>query len=361
MVKKHNICHIVRHSKIAGTEKHVLLLVSGMDKEQFHPTVCTFELGVLADELERRGINTAVIPDSHSIFHLVKLVQYLRRNRFDVIHCHSGGYACLAARIAGKKRIVYTRHGIGFTQEELATRGFFRKFFDLVVDYCVDKYIALTEYDRVIMSNVMRVKSEKISVIWNGIDPLYADKYKYTKHQNPTIGVIARLTAQKGISYLIQAVPNMVKKYRNLEVLIAGDGEERARLENLAENLKVSKNIRFLGYVTNAEEVINRLDVFVLPSVWEGFPYVLLEAMILRKPIVATNIFGVSEIIDNYRTGILITPRSPDSITEAVCALLSDRKKARTLSDTAYAKVLRYYTLENTVRKIQDLYLNLLQ
>lgn len=359
-MKKYNICHIVRHSKIAGTEKHVLLLASSMDREQFCPTVCTFEVGVLANELERRGIRTVVIPNSHNISHFVKLIHYLRRNRFDIVHCHSGGYACLAAKMAGKKRIVYTRHGIGFTREELVTRSFFRKFFDLVVDCCVDKYVALTENDRTIMNNVMKIESDKINVIWNGIDPSYVEKYRHTNHQNPTIGVIARLTAQKGISYLIQAVPKIIKKYKNLDVFIAGDGEERARLEKLAKELNISKNIKFLGYVTAIEEVINRLDVFVLPSVWEGFPYVLLEAMVLKKPIIATDIFGVSEIVDNDKTGILIKPRSSESIAEAVCALLSDRKKAKKLSDAAYAKVLKNYTLENTVSQIQNLYLELM-
>jgi len=361
MNKKYSLCQIIRRAKFAGTEKHVYLLSKNLDEKTFHINVCTSEHGELVEKLQGKGIQVTVIPKSHSFFHFLKMILYLRRNKYDIVHCHSGGYACLAAKCAGIKNIIYTRHGMAVTEAELKQRNFFKKMRDFLVDKTITKYIALTKYDKKVMNQILNIDSKKIDIIWNGIDPSFTEELTTAKYTNPTIGIVGRLTRQKGISYLIRAVPKIVKKFSDLEVLIAGDGEDESILKNLSKEHGVSDRVKFLGYVKNVSEVINCMDVFVLSSIWEGFPYVLLEAMILKKPIVATDIFGIQEIIDNNKNGILVKPRCPDSIAKAVIELLTDKKRAKKLGEAAYKKVIKHYTLRGTVSKIQTLYSHLLE
>lgn len=356
MNKKYSLCQIIRRAKFAGTEKHVYLLSKNLDKKTFHINVCTSEQGELVEKLQGKGIQVTVIPKSHSFFHFLKMILYLRKNKYDIVHCHSGGYACLAAKCAGIKNIIYTRHGLAVTEAELKQRSFLKKMRDFLVDKTITKYIALTKYDKKVMNQILNIDSKKIDIIWNGIDPSFTEELTTAKYTNPTIGIVGRLTRQKGISYLIKAVPKIVKKFSDLEVLIAGDGEDELMLKNLSKELGVLNKIKFLGYVKNGAEIINSMDIFVLPSLWEGFPYVLLEAMILKKPIVATDIYGIREIIDDNKDGLLIKPKSPDSIANAVIELLTNKKRARLLGELAYKKAIKFFTLERTVSKIQNLY-----
>lgn len=355
------VCEIIRHAQIAGTEKHVYLLASNLDKENFKTSVCLFEHGELVDNLNRLGIETHVITKSHSPLHFLKLIVFLYQKKFDIVHCHSGGYVCLAAKLAGIRYIVYTKHGIGFTAEELRSRSFFRKLRDFLIDKCVTIYIALTNYDKFVMTQIMHISENKIRIIHNGIDPKFGEEKPMSRNGYPIIGIVARLTKQKGISYLIKAIPIIAEKYKNVKVLIAGSGEEESTLRNLANRVGVLKRIEFLGYVKDVASIINCMDIFVLPSIWEGFPYVLLEAMLLKKPIVATNIFGVNEIIEHEKTGILVEPRNPDSMADAIIELLSNKKKAQSLGNVARRRVLNYFTLDKTISRIEQLYYSLMK
>ncbi len=355
--RKYKICQIVRHAQIAGTEKHVFLLTKNISKKYFDVSVCTFEHGDLVEQLKNQGFKTYTIPYHHIITHFLKLIMFLRKQKFDIVHCHSGGYACIAAKIAGCKRIIYTKHGIGFTLKELKKSSFIRKIRNLIVDKCVDIYIALTKYDKLMLRKFLHIPSKKIVVIYNGIPHISFKKTerKRDKHQ-PIIGTVARLVKQKGLEYLIEAIPVIKNEYKNLLVLIVGSGSEEKHLKDLVKGFNLEQTVNFLGYVDNPFEIISSFDIFLLPSLWEGFPYVLLEAMYLKKPIIATNIFGINEVIEHNRSGILVKPRSAESISKAVLYLLRNKKIALELAKTAYERVLSCFSLEKTISHTEWLY-----
>jgi glycosyltransferase involved in cell wall biosynthesis len=355
--RKIRMCHVVRHARIAGTEKHVYLLATGLDRKRFDVHVCAFENGKLVQRLRAKGVTVTVIPKSHSAIHFAKLAKFFCREKYDLVHCHSGGYACLAARVGGIRRIVYTKHGIGFTPEELRDRSSFRRLRDRVVDLCVIKYIALTRYDKEVMINVLGIAAGKIEIIPNGIDPglVFASGTVRVRRQN-LVGTVGRLTRQKGIEYLIRAMPMIISKHRDAKLLIAGSGEEEFRLKNLVQQLKLEKRVEFMGYLDDPISMMRNLNVFVLPSVWEGFPYVLLEAMALKKPIVATDIFGVNEIVEHENSGMLVQPKDPDGIAEATVMLLSDKVMSRRMGEAAYKQVLADFTLEGSILQTMKLY-----
>lgn len=358
---KLRVCEVTRHAAIAGTERHVYLLACSINKDIFDTTVCTFERGELVNTLRDKGIKTSVVSERNHVKHFVKLVSFFVKSNFNVVHSHSGGYACLAAKIAGSKYIIYTKHGIGFTAEELSRRSFLRKLRDGIVDYCVTRYIALTYYDKYVMTKVLRVKAEKVRVIHNGIDPLYGVRTSgLSVTGRPVIGTVARLVRQKGIRFLIEAAAKIKQRCPNVKILIVGGGTEEASLRDLVRKMELDEQIRFLGYMRDSARAIKAMDVFVLPSVWEGFPYVLLEAMMLKKPIVATDIFGVNEIIKHNESGILVQPSNPDAISNAVIELCFNRKKARTLGDCAHRTVTKNFLLDKTVSGVENLYISLI-
>jgi len=356
-----SVCEIVEYAKIAGTEKHVYLLATGLAADRYETCVCTFESGALVDMLKAKSIETVVIPGTHTLLNFLQLIRFLRKRKFDIVHCHSGGYACIAAKIAGANNIVYTKHGIGFTGDELKNRGFLRKLRDLLIDQCVRAYIALTEHDRQIMHQKLYIPNHKIHVINNGIDPAFGQIKSASPGKNPTIGCVARLNPQKGLTYLIEAIPSINEKIKNLKVILAGDGDEGTRLKELARKLGILKQIEFSGYIKSekAAEVIGRMDIFVLPSLWEGFPYTILEAMMMGKPIVTTDIFGINEIIDHNKTGILVPPKNSAALAVAVIDLLINKEKARFIGAAAHKKAQKYYTVDRTVSQIDQLYSSL--
>jgi len=357
--KKLRICLIVRYAKIAGTEKHVLLLATHLRTKYIEPHVLVLEKGDLVGKLRNEGVLVHVISNNRSVIHYLRLIVFFFRERFDIIHCHSGGYVCLAAKLAGGKRIVYTKHGIGATKEELRSRPFGRKLRDILINMCVVQYIALTKYDKYIMTRVLHINKNIIQIVHNGVDPSIAIKGETVKKRCPTIGIVGRLEKQKGIPYLIEAVPKIANKYKNLKVIIAGSGREENTLKDIAKGLKVFERINFMGYVNNPLDVIKQMDIFVLPSVWEGFPYVLLEAMFLKRPIVASNIFGINEIIQHGISGILIAPRSSEEIADAITTLLSDSVVYHRIKSAAYKRALELFTIEKTVSGIKRVYISL--
>lgn len=352
------ICLIVRYAHIAGTEKHALLLASNINKNVATPHVLVLEDGELCRQLTRRGVVTTVIPHRRSVLHYVKVAAFLAGKKFDIVHCHSGGYVCIIARLVGVKCIVYTKHGIGATMGDVISRPFIRRLRDVMIDLCVRRYIALTRYDRMIMSRFLHISQDKIEVIPNGIDPTDASKPTKRQYDFPTIGAVGRLVKQKGLRYLIEAMPAIITEHRDLKLIIAGDGPEERSLKALAERLGVSNNVFFLGHVKNPLAVISQLDVFVLPSIWEGLPYVLLEAMLLKRPIVASRIFGISEIIRDGEDGILVQPRSAQNIADVVLDLLANAEKRRSLGEAGHNRVLTNYTLAKTIRRIEQCYLS---
>lgn len=356
----YTVCHIVRHAEIAGTEKHVLLLTTGLKQKGINNCVCCFEYGDIVDRLRENEIKTDVISRKDHRLHFARLVSYLRRHKHHIIHSHSGGYACVAAGLAGVKRIVYTKHGIGFTPEQIESWSFLRKLRDRIIDHYVMQYIALTEYDKQVMVDVLKIEPAKIQVIPNGIETTFGNGVENVVNKKPVIGFVGRLTPQKGLRYLISAVALLNDRMPGVKLVVAGSGEERVPLIRFAHQLGVADSIDFLGYRPNVAEVLRNVDIFVLPSVWEGFPYVLLEAMMMKKPIIASEIFGIREIIEHKKSGVLVKPRDPESLACAIENLLCHRDIAQQLGFNAHRRVLECFSLDVTISMNESLYTSIL-
>nr|MBI3614609.1 glycosyltransferase [Nitrospirota bacterium] len=172
----------------------------------------------------------------------------------------------------------------------------------------------------------------------------------------PVIGILGRLTHQKGHVYLLRALPLLLAKFPSLRCLVVGDGELREELQGLAAALGLSEHCLFLGVRQDIPEVLAALDVLVLPSLSEGLPYAALEGMAMGKPIVATAVNGVPELIQDGANGRLIPREDSKALARAVEEVLADPSTGRALGQAARKTVEQEFSAERWVDQLESLY-----
>jgi glycosyltransferase involved in cell wall biosynthesis len=161
--------------------------------------------------------------------------------------------------------------------------------------------------------------------------------------------VIARLTEQKGHRYLLQAFPDLLKTWPQLCCVFVGEGELHETLHRMAIDLGVERACRFLGARDDIADILAAADLFVLPSLSEGFPFVLLEALAMGRPVIASRVNGVSELIEDHKTGLLVPPRDPQALGAAIREMLSDPTAALKMGAVGRAVVRERFTVNRMV------------
>jgi glycosyltransferase involved in cell wall biosynthesis len=179
------------------------------------------------------------------------------------------------------------------------------------------------------------------------------------------IGSVARLSPEKGLEYLLRAVALLRERadarfepQPNIEVLLAGDGPARERLEDLTAELRIDSVVRFLGEIAHEEvpAVLQRFDIFAMPSTWEGFGVAALEASAMQLPIIASDIHGIPDVVINGETGILTPPRDVEAIAGAMSRLMEDADLRRTMGAAGRAFVERHYRWRDNAVLMERLY-----
>jgi len=209
--------------------------------------------------------------------------------------------------------------------------------------------------------------AEKLEVVPLGIDLREFNHAKYTRKQSRAffnlpkndrlIGVLGRLDPQKGQEILLHAVPGVVKKHPTARFVIAGDetaGESgyKARLEHVSRTLAIEKRVTFLPFTNDVPRLLAALDVLVLPSFSETYGLVIVEAMAMKTPVIATNAGGVPEIVTNGRTGLLVEPRDSDALGRAIHSLLVNISLRSKITRAARTETLRRFDFSLTVEKL---------
>lgn len=370
-----NVLHIGVGGDVGGGESILLLLADIINKEKYNLLFVSSQQKTFVNELRRRNLETLIV-NMESKFNIRALFQirdFIKAKEIKIIHTHGprgSFYGRLAARWAGVPIIISTVHvslydypvcrlkkGIYIMLDRFTAR-----FCDRII--CVAKALA----DNLIYKS--KINPDKVLVIHNGIDldrfNKIGDAFNLLKELNinvedKRIGIIGRLSCEKGHIYLLKAVAELRKIFPNLKCLIVGDGLLRKELERISERLEISKNCIFTGTMHNIPEVLSILDGLVLPSISEGFPMILLEAMAARCPIVATRIGGIPELIENGKTGILVEPRDHQALARAIEELLQNKEKTKEMTSMARLMVEKEFIAEGMVKKIEGVYENLVR
>jgi len=234
--------------------------------------------------------------------------------------------------------LLYSRaDAIVSVSESLAGR--LRKF--LLVDTKKIKVIHVP-----VNSQEIRIRSQ---------EKIYEDEHK---NGLPCVGTIARLSFEKGVNYLIEAFSDLVKKME-ARLVIVGDGKERRNLERMTRDLNIEDKVTFLGWMENPYKYLREMDVFVLSSLWEGFPTVVVESMVCGIPVVATSsVGGVQELIENGVDGLLVPPKDTKTLSDSILRLLEDSELKDKLTKEAGRKVKQFDSY-NITRQYESLILSL--
>jgi glycosyltransferase involved in cell wall biosynthesis len=298
-------------------------------------------------------------------FSLFKLIAIIKTRKIDIVHTHllhAGILGKMAAKICGVRHIVTTRH-YGFDPKEKRLLHQIENFLTKSSSVVIAISDAVKKY--LLSQNI--VADEKIVVIPNGIDLKKIDLQKNGRigrkiNTNWIIGSVGRLVPQKDFVTLLDCLHLVAQEFPNIKLEIIGDGVLRSELESYAASLNIKKHLEFTGGLPHGE-VLNKMngwDLFILSSAWEGFGIALIEAMALEKAVVATNIEGITEIVDDGLTGYLVPAKSPRDLAKRVIELLSNEGKRIIMGKQGREKVIDRFSIEKFNDRTKEVYESLI-
>jgi glycosyltransferase involved in cell wall biosynthesis len=370
-VKKIKVLEMIDQSFLGGGQINLLTLARFLDRETFEVSVCSRGEGPLVDALGEEGIPHFPVAFSKRLQKgIVKdIVSLLNTHHFDILHTH-GGVAGLFGRWSAHRcdrppRVVHTLHGIHY----LHYRNFLLKYLYVYLERFFSRFsdavIFVSDADRERGRRFNLVPEDKIVLIKNGIDfeafvsgtsfEEGGDEFGFDS-SGPVVGTVARLHRQKGLPYLFQAVKKIQESIPEAVVWIIGGGSLLPKLQRLGKKLDLKETVHLLGERKDVAKLLFRFDIFVLPSLWEGLPYSLLEAAALAKPVVVTDIDGVREIVKHGENGLLVPAKDSERLAQAVVRLLQEREYAATLGQNLKDTIQKEFSLSRMLQKTQALY-----
>jgi len=375
MNSKTKILYVITSTGIGGAEKILCQTAKSMDKNKYHVSICSLkEKGEMAEDIERHGIavhclhmvnKEGFVGWISSTIALFQLFSYLRKVRPEIVHSFLFR-ANILARIAGYLT------GVPIIISSIRVMGGEKRYFhfiERITSFMVEHYIAVSESVKNYVMQKSKISDENITVIYNGTD-IENHNYSNVKNVKMPFGVedgddilvtVGRLHKQKGHAYLLHAISMVEKEMPRLKLLIIGEGEEENNLKILAETLDLTDKIIFAGLRYDVEKILPVAGLFILPSLWEGTPNVLLEAMAARKPVIATEVGGIPEVVVHGRTGILVPPEDSDALANAIKNLLKDKLKAEEMGKAGRLRVEEHFTIAGMLKKTEKLYQRILK
>lgn len=385
--------HIITRLDKGGSAETTLLLASLMNHEKYEVFLAyglslESNMSIMEKEAvtldmslaETKGVRLFALPSlvrrlsfKNDLLAFINIYRLIKRIKPHIVHTHTskaGALGRLAAYLAGVPIIIHTPHGHVFHSYYGTTTTNIFVFAEKILSFMTDKIAALTNRERDEHLEAGIASIEKYVIIHSGamLERLMnmsvdagAGRGEFGIAQDSNvIGVVGRLVPIKGHKYLVSAAKRIIREFRNTVFVFVGDGYLRSRLERQAESIGVRKNIIFTGWRKDAVEILDLFDILVLPSLNEGMGKVLVEGMALGKPIVASNVGGIIDLVRNGENGILIPPGDSDALGEAILQLLKDKNLSEKLGKNGKAMVYPEFDASVMVKEIDDLYESLL-
>lgn len=357
-----NILHIVLALDTGGLERVVLDLMEKSSDQFTQYLCCLNKVGACKVELESMAIPYWELANygSRKIRTLLALRKIIIENNIDVIHTHNPSphfYGCLVGLFC-RVPIIHTKHGRNYPKNK------FLVLKNYVFSYFTDKIVCVSDDAMSVALDIEKVPARKVQTILNGID---IDKYSNIRSKDSlslidvnreiiSIGIVARLSAEKDHATLLHALSLVVKEYSNVKLIIVGDGPLRSELEKLAIDLDVMAYCSFLGNRDDIPQLLSQIDLFVLSSITEGVSLTLLEAMAASLPIVCTDVGGNSEVVEDGVNGIIVPSREPALLAKALLELIRHPERRLQMGKAGFKRVKSVFSIQRTVAEYEKLY-----
>lgn len=351
-----------------GAERFALGLATHLPEQSFEVTVCTtrFIEAAAAEELAAHGIRYLNLGrrarwDAHRFAPLISL---LRGSHFDVLHSHMFGsnlWASVIGRACGVNVLIAHEHNWSYSDDRL------RMWLDReVIARLTTRFVAVSHANEQRMTEIEGIPAEKIVVLPTAYIP-HRSVSAVDLRRELDLPSSARLVfsaailrPEKALEVLLQAHALVRRTGVDAHLVIAGDGPLRTELEQLIATLAISDSVHLLGVRSDVDEIVRQSDVCAMSSDWEGMPLFALEAMAAGVPMVATAVGGLPEVVADGVTGLLVPPRAPDALAEALLAVLGDGGLAERLGAAALAQS-EEYSIDAVAAQFAGLYQSLLQ
>lgn len=349
---------------VGGAERVAAKLTIGLDPARFVRMLCATRptSGALADEVVAAGVTLVELRRRSrlAVSAWRPLVDLLRYERVDVLHAHQFGsnvWGSVLARLTGVPVRIAHEHNWSFEGEPL------RKVLDReLVARCADVFLTVSTEARRRIVEVEGIEPGIVRVIPNGIPPLPAASGRDVRAElglspeTPVIGTVSVLRPEKALHVLISAAELLGAEFPGLAVVIAGAGPDTERLRRLVKDRQLEATVKLLGRRDDVPDLLEAFDVAVSCSDFEGSPLAVLEYMAAAKPVVATRVGGIPELIQDRVHGLLVERRDPPGLARAVTALLRDRRLGARLGARARERQRREFDIAVQIRRIEDLY-----
>lgn len=374
------ILHLIYTTGIAGAEKHLKHLLPGLNSYNINcdliivcPPKSEASIIEYCNELNLLGVNTSIIISKKRNFIQTsnKIAKYLKEKNIKILHSHlfkSDIIAALVKTLFFPKLVVLsTKHGY---QEKVLenyepekpieiknlyfyiTRWFLSKIDENVA---VSKGISEFYYK-------LKISNKIYPVVHHGITVNSFNAEKFTQEcrkSHPQLIIVGRLELFKGHRYLLAALPEVIKHFPSLKLLVLGDGSQKENLVKQAENLGIINNVEFLGFKTHPYSYLAHSEIIILPSLFEPFGLVYIEAFALKVPVIAFNVPAANEIIENGKTGLLVEKGNSEAITQKILYLLNNDTERKNIAENAFLKYKQNFTTEKMVERMAVWYKNL--
>ena len=360
MNKPMNIMHVVLSLRCGGLEKLVVDLAAETVKHGHNVRICSLEsAGDLSEYARKRGIQVSSMNKKNSLDLTIiwKLFRLIKSEKVDVLNTHNIGpliYGSLAGKLVGVPAIVSTRHGSG------DMRRLNRIFWALN-----DRIIPVSNDTKKTLLANNDIRGTNIRVIYNGVDvgnlSLKESKECFKKKLNidqkfRIIGTVGRLAHVKDYKTLLEAFRLAINDKKDVKLVFVGDGEEKESLEGYSRTLGISDNTIFMGFRQDVADIVSSFDIFLLSSLTEGISVALLEAMSLSVPAIVTDVGGNPEVVVDSETGILVPPKDPQKMAEAIRRILKNPDMAKKMGQAGRKRVEEKFSLDRMAREYEAIY-----
>lgn len=357
-MQKIRVLHLITRLPIGGAERLLLGILRHLDPAKFESVVCCIQdRGELADEAEALGIPVIALglmrKGGHDRAVVPALRAMMREHRIELVHTHlyhANLYGRLAARKEGIPAIasVHNTYTKRKWYRHLINRWLARKTY-VVTAGSADVERDLLEVDHLPPAKVARLPNcIDLTRVETALTPAQAKTRLGFAADDVVIGTVGRVEEQKGHIHLLEAFSYLRQRLvqgERLKLLLVGDGRLLPRLRESAETLGIADHCLFPGNLPQLAEIYRAMDVFVMPSLWEGLSLAMLEAMAAGLPLVATEVGGARDVLGDSQWGLLVPPRSSEALTEAVGRLLADQGVRDGLAASGAERVRQHYSV----------------
>jgi len=376
-MQKKSILYIITKSVWGGASKYVYDLSISL-RDDFDISIASGGQNQLYKKIKQNNIPYYQITNFQrrvnpfkDIFAFFEILGLLYQIKPDVIHVNSskaGGIVGLSSLIykilTGRKpRLIFTAHGWAFNEDRACWQIGLIKLFSKITSWFYDKVICVSEYDYQMALKHKITKKEKLVTIHNGIDlknisflsKKQAQKRLIGRESPLVIGTVAEWTKNKGLIYLIKAVQTL--KLKDVDLVLIGSGENPDKEKMYSYDQKYNlDNVHLIEFIPQAIKYLKGFDIFVLPSLKEGLPYTIIEAMAAECPIIATKVGGIPEMIKNNINGSLVKPKNSLYLAEKISYLINNIETAQQMSIKARQKAEQEFSLEKMTERTKNLY-----